>query len=132
MTGPGEGKLKVEASVYINGEPLEDVDVYIHVKGYSLARVTHLDIEHPDVNKHFKPHSGKFLKIVGVEDGFVVDGGSLTMVVKSPVLQDLLEVGEETYAWVGGKSGGMYIGFKKKYIEKLEKKAITIYGVSPR
>ncbi|MEM1746375.1 MAG: hypothetical protein QXR33_00285 [Candidatus Nezhaarchaeales archaeon] len=75
MTGPGEGKLKINAQVYVNGEPLRDVDVYIHVKGYSLARVTHLDIEHPDVNKYVKPHDGRFLKIVGVKGGFMVKEG---------------------------------------------------------
>lgn len=132
MTGPGEGKLKVDALVYVGGEPLENVDVYIHIKGYSLARVTHLDIEHPDMNKYMKPHSGRFLKIVGVKGGFMIRDGSLIIIVKSPLLEDLLKVGEETYAWVGGKHGGIYIGFKKRYVEELEKKASKLYNVTPR
>ncbi|MEM0240888.1 MAG: hypothetical protein QXP29_05450 [Candidatus Nezhaarchaeales archaeon] len=132
MTGPGEGKLKINAQVYVNGEPLRDADVYIHVKGYSLARVTHLDIEHPDVNKYVKPHDGRFLKIVGVKGGFMVKEGTWIMVVKSILLEDLLKVGEETYAWVGGKPGGMYIGFKKVYVEKLEERAIKLYNMIPR
>jgi len=132
VTGPGEGKLKIEAQVYVNGELLRDVDVYVHVKGYSLARVTHLDIEHPDVNKYVKPHGGRFLKIVGIKGGFMVKDSSWVMIVKSTFLEDLLKIGEETYAWVGGKLGGMYIGFKKTYIEKLEEKAIKLYNIIPR
>jgi len=132
LTGPGEGKIKLNASVYVNGELLRDVDVYIHVKGYSLARVTHLDIEHPKINEFIKPHSGAFLKIIGIKGGLMVKGRRWTLIVKSPVLRDLLTIGEETYAWVGGKIGGLYIGFKKKYIEKLEDKAMKIYNISPR
>lgn len=132
MTGPSEGKLKIDAQVYVNGELLKDVDVYIHVKGYSLARVTHLDIEHPDINRYVKPHGGRFLKIVGVKEGFMVKDSTWIIAIKSTSLKDLLEVGEETYAWVGGKFGGMYIGFKKMYIEKLEEKALKLYNLTPR
>lgn len=132
MTGPGEGKLRVDAQVYVNGELLKEAEVYIHVKGYSLARVTHLDIEHPNVNEYVKPYGGKFLKIIGVKGGFLIKGSSWTMIVKSTMLEDLLDVGEETYAWVGGKPGGTYIGFKKKYVEKLEEKALKFYDLAPR
>lgn len=38
MSGPGEGKIK-----------LEKVDVYIHLKGRSNARITHIDIESEDI-----------------------------------------------------------------------------------
>ncbi len=44
MTGPGEGKYE-----------LKGAKVYIHEKGKSLARITHIDIEHPDINKIIKP-----------------------------------------------------------------------------
>ncbi|RLF17902.1 MAG: hypothetical protein DRJ68_07220 [Thermoprotei archaeon] len=132
MTGPGEGKLKLEAEVYVNGEPLLGADVYIHVKGYSLARVTHLDVEHEELNGFVKPKSGRFLKVMGVKHGLRVEGRQWVLVVKSKELEGLLGVGEETYAWVGGKFGGIYIGFKKKYVEKLEEKAWTLFGVRPR
>lgn len=132
MTGPGEGKLKVDAEVYVNGELLKDVEVYIHVKGYSLARVTHLDIEHPDMNRYVKPYGGKFLKLVGVKGGFMIKGSSWVVVLKCSMLEDLLGVGEETYAWVGGKLGGIYIGFKKGYVEKLEERALKFYNLAPR
>jgi len=43
MSGPGIGK-------YI----LKGAKVYIHEKGKSLARITHIDIEHPDIEKIIK------------------------------------------------------------------------------
>lgn len=132
MTGPGEGKIRLNAQVYLNGESLENVDVYIHVKGYSLARVTHLDIEHPRINDFVSPHLGAFLKVIGVKNGLMIRGRSWNLIVKSPLLSDLLMIGEGTYAWVGGKIGGLYIGFKKKYIEKLEDKVIKLFNVIPR
>ena len=30
-------------------------DVYIHIKGFSLAKVTHLDVESEELNKILKP-----------------------------------------------------------------------------
>ncbi len=43
MSGPGEGKLEIK-----------NVKVYIHVKGKSGARITHIDIESPVINKIIK------------------------------------------------------------------------------
>ncbi|HDI74863.1 MAG TPA: hypothetical protein ENF55_02805 [Thermoprotei archaeon] len=118
-------------------------DVYLHVKGYSLARVTHLDIEDPLLNKIIPPSSHKYLKIIGLPTGFRI---LLKNIIKINVnkesilvnsidihcseLSDLLSSGESTIAYVGGKNGGIFIGFKKMYVEKLEKKAIKM-GVRP-
>lgn len=44
MTGPGYGK-----------KALKGAKVYIHEKGKLYARITHIDIEHPDINKIIKP-----------------------------------------------------------------------------
>lgn len=43
MSGAGEGK-------YL----LKGAKVYIHEKGKSLARITHIDIEHPTISKIIK------------------------------------------------------------------------------
>ena len=40
MSGPGEGKIKIGKA-----------DVYIHVKGKSNARITHVDIELEELNE---------------------------------------------------------------------------------
>jgi hypothetical protein len=43
MSGPGEGKIK-----------LGKADVYLHVKGKSNARITHIDIELDELNEIIK------------------------------------------------------------------------------
>jgi len=71
MTGPHPAKFE-----------LEDPRVYIHVQDEaSGANVTHIDIEHPDLN-------------------------------------DIIEPGENSF--VGGKSGGVFIGLKEEMIERAE------------
>jgi len=49
MSGPGEGK-------YL----LKGAKVYIHEKGKSFARITHIDVEHPDISKIIKPKESTY------------------------------------------------------------------------
>lgn len=49
MSGPGEGK-----------HLLRGAKVYVHEKGKSMARITHIDIEHPDINKIILPHEATY------------------------------------------------------------------------
>ncbi|MBI2630467.1 hypothetical protein HYW76_05180 [Candidatus Pacearchaeota archaeon] len=51
MTGPGEGKIKIGKA-----------DVYIHLKGKSNARVTHVDIELDELNKIIKPGEASYVQ----------------------------------------------------------------------
>jgi hypothetical protein len=60
MSGPGEGKIK-----------LGKADVYVHVKGKSNARVTHVDIELGKLNKIIKPGENTY---VGAKEGGVFLG----------------------------------------------------------
>lgn len=43
MTGACEGKIL-----------LKGARVYVHVKGKAGARITHIDVEHPDLNRILK------------------------------------------------------------------------------
>jgi len=136
MTGPGEGKIKLSARVFLalrSGieRELEDAEVYLHVKGYSLAKVTHLDIEHPSLNAFIPPSSGRYLYIKGVNGGLQISRGKAYVKVMNPKLNRVLGVDEWTVTWVGGKEGGIYIGFKKEHIRKLEELALE-FGVEPR
>ena len=136
MTGPGEGKVKLEAEVLLalrSGieSRLNGAEVYVHVKGYSLARVTHLDIEHPSLNAFIPPSGGKYLRVKGIDGGLQVFQGKTYVKVLNPELNRILSNGEATITWVGGKLGGIYIGFKKEHIRKLEDIA-SQYGVIPR
>jgi hypothetical protein len=51
MSGAGEGK-----------KLLKDVKVYVHEKGKSGARVTHIDIEGKDISKIIKDGDISFVK----------------------------------------------------------------------
>jgi hypothetical protein len=130
LTGPAEGKLPLEARVilHLNGErrELKEAEVYVHLKGYALARVTHLDVEHGFLNTFFKPKGGRFLTIVGVDGGLEVRFQKGKIMILSLLLNRVLGPGEATRTWVGGKYGGIYIGFRKAQIERLEGLAETL------
>jgi len=51
MSGPAPGK-----------KLLGKANVYIHEKGKSLARVTHIDIELPELNKIIKPKEATYVQ----------------------------------------------------------------------
>ncbi len=51
MSGSGEGKKFIGKA-----------DVYIHEKGKSLARVTHIDIELPELNEIIKPKESSYVQ----------------------------------------------------------------------
>ena len=134
MTGPAIGKLKLEAEVFL--EPghfkLDGASVFIHLKGYSLARVTHLDIEHEGLGNLIPPKRGGLHRIEGVRGGISIrlrnpketSGRTIKFVrVKCSHLNRVLKPGEVTVTWVGGKAGGIYIGFRKPQIALMEKLA---------
>jgi len=49
MTGKAEGKIE-----------LRGAKVYLHIKGKAGARITHIDIEHPKINKIIKPKEATY------------------------------------------------------------------------
>jgi len=49
MSGAGEGKYE-----------LKGAKVYLHEQGKSNARITHIDIEHPEINKIIKPKEATY------------------------------------------------------------------------
>lgn len=51
MSGPAEGKKLIGTA-----------NVYIHEKGKSLARVTHIDIELLELNKILKPGESSYVQ----------------------------------------------------------------------
>ena len=59
MSGPGEGKIE-----------LKGAKVYVHLKGKSNARITHIDVEHPTLNRIIKPKEATYA--AGKEGGFFV------------------------------------------------------------
>jgi hypothetical protein len=59
MSGPGEGKKLIGKA-----------NVYIHEKGKSNARITHVDIELDELNKIIKPGEASYVQ--GKEGGVFI------------------------------------------------------------
>lgn len=116
MTGAGEGKIPIKSRVFLGKKQIA-ADVYIHLKGYSLARVTHLDIESPKLN--LMEGKGDFFTIHGIEEGIAIP--ELDLILSCSLLSEVLEAGEKTRTWVGQKEDGIYIGFRKAEVLKLER-----------
>ena len=148
MAGEAFGKLKlVNTTVFLVSKnskiKLKKPTVYIHLKGYAFARVTHLDIEHEIMDNIIPPKRGYFLNIHGIKGGIEIKVEKEIKYEKKkfevkrieilhPLLNRILKEGEKTRTWVGGKFGGIYIGFKKKEVEKLEKIAEEEFRMKPR
>jgi|TARA_Y100000310_G_C20460570_1_gene705147 hypothetical protein len=69
MSGPGDGKIKIGTA-----------DVYVHLKGKSGARITHLDIELPELNKIIKSGENTY---VGGKRGGVFIGLKKEMITRA-------------------------------------------------
>jgi hypothetical protein len=121
MTAPIEGKLLLDAHVYLNDEELENAQVYVHLKGYARATVTHLDIEHLELTGIIPPKTRTFIWLIGIEDGILIrtEKGDTVKVIQ-PLLSNVLGRGEKTKTCVGGKFNGLFIGFRKRELTKLE------------
>jgi len=139
------GKIKLNAQTFVM--PRRDkvhASVYIHLKGYARARVSHLDIEKVGLSKVIHRGRGNFLQVKGIKQGIEItmreskeieiDGKKSevsSVIVLDPLLNEVLEKGKSTRAWVGRKYDGVYIGFRKEEIEKLEKMALEKFGIKP-
>ena len=129
MTAPAEGKLPLVANVYLNEEELQNAHVYVHLKGYARATVTHLDIEHPSLFDLIPPKVRTFIWIMGIEDGILIRTEKGDMVkVLCPLFNTVLPRGGKTKTCVGGKFSGIFIGFQKRELTKLEAIAETLPG----
>ena len=76
MSGPGEGKHE-----------LKGARVYIHEKGKSMARITHIDVEHPDLNRIIK--DGEATYCAGKAGGFFV-GLKKRMIIRANKLIEIV------------------------------------------
>ena len=59
MSGEGKGKHE-----------LKGAKVFVHEKGRSGARITHIDVEHPDLNRIIRPGESTFA--AGKRGGFFI------------------------------------------------------------
>jgi len=139
------GKFRLDAfAILMPCERRTDADVYIHLKGYARARVSHMDIEKVGLGRVIRRGRGNFLEIRGVENGLevvlreerqiVLDGEEVavsSILVNSPLLNEIIEKGKSTRAWIGRKYDGIYIGFRRAELERLEKLALKRFKAKP-
>ena len=137
MTGPGEGKIPLKARVLVGGREL-GCDVYLHVKGYSRARVTHVDVECGELNEAVPPGARAYATAytrggelrVRFREPLKALGYARELVIMCPELAAALAPMRDL-VYVGGKEGGVFIGFRREQIRKLEALASSL-GVPPR
>jgi len=139
------GKFRLDASTTLMPSKRKiDAKVYIHLKGYARARVSHIDVEKMGLGKVIRRGRGNFLEIRGIKNGLevvlkeecqiILDGENVavsSVVTTCPLLNEIIENETSTRAWVGRKYDGIYIGFKKAELEKLEKLALEKFGIRP-
>jgi hypothetical protein len=115
------GKRPLDAQVFLNDEELTNAHVYLHLKGYARATVTHLDLEHPSLAGLIPPQTRTFIWIIGIEGGILIrTEGNDTVKVLSSHLTTVLPQGQKTRTCVGGKTNGLFIGFRIRELRKLE------------
>lgn len=139
------GKLRLDASaILMPHEKKIDAEVYIHLKGYMRARVSHLDIEKIGLGEVIRRGRGNFLEIRGVENGLevilrekrqiILDGEEIvvsSIVITCTLLNEIIEKEKSTRAWIGRKYDGIYIDFRRAELERLEKLALEKFGIKP-
>jgi len=54
-----------------------------------------------------------------------------SIVVNYSLFNEIIEKEKSAKAWVGRKYDGIYIGFRKAELEKLEKIALESFGIKP-
>ncbi|MEM1508330.1 MAG: hypothetical protein QXY49_02190 [Thermofilaceae archaeon] len=144
MTGPGEGKIPLKSRVFlVSGRSRVELycSVYLHVKGYSMARVTHVDVEADQLNELLLPGDSAYAIVYTTGEELRIkfqEGRSLRSTSKqvSEVSIKCMELVSvlapvRSIAYIGGKEGGIFIGFKREFVRKLEELAVKL-GVMPK
>ncbi|EZQ04912.1 MULTISPECIES: hypothetical protein [Acidianus] len=113
-----EGKIQIEAQVKLDGKLLEGARVYVHIKGYSRARVTHVDLEHDELKKVLRPRHSDYPYVNWEGNNVKIEVKGHTIEVISQTLGSLIHMKGNLY--VGGKGKGLFLGFHKEEIKALE------------
>ncbi len=140
MTGPGPGKIRLDCEKLVIKRLREVVTtvrpvVYIHVRGYSYARVTHIDVEYPSlenmVGLGLREIVPIYLKRVG--DYVIIKSLKIntTMIIYSRDLARIMPYRYRGGGVMGGKIDGVFIGVRRDLIQILEEIAARM-GWPPR
>jgi hypothetical protein len=123
------GKIMVSADIYLDGVRLENAVTFIHIKGYGRARVTHVDIEDKKFNKILPPRHSDYPEVVWNSDTVKIPVKGHELVIISKTLGAIINLDGKLY--VRGKGKGIFFGFHKEQIQKIEAYA-TGLGIPPK
>ena len=122
------GKIKIPGKVFLDGIELDDSAIYIHVKGYSRARVTHIDIESPSLKGVIRPRHSAYPEVKWSELT-VINVNNHKIIINSEKLGEIIHLNGNLY--VGGKGKGIFLGFHREQIKEMENFASKI-GIKPK
>lgn len=111
----------VSGTVYLDGNKLENAIIFIHVKGYGRARVTHIDIEDPAFKKVILPRHSDYPEIEWNSKKVCIPVKGHKLVIISDTLGNLIKLKGNIY--VGGKGKGIFLGLHKEQIKSVEEYA---------
>ncbi len=145
MTGPAPGKIPLDIDVKLcsrNRCVNIECDVYLHLKGYSLARVTHLDLENSILNQIVPPRHAIYRPFKVYDNILRINLGKKYVLrelgivanyirLDGKVLSEIFNSGTHSWVYIGGKYGGIFLGFRKQQIIALEEYAAKL-GYYPR
>lgn len=119
----------VSADIYLDGVRLENAVTFMHIKGYGRARVTHVDIEDKKFNKILPPRHSDYPEVVWNSDTVKIPVKGHELVIISKTLGGIINLDGKLY--VRGKGKGIFFGFHKEQIQKIEEYA-TDLGIPPK
>ncbi|EQB73594.1 MAG: transferase [Ferroplasma sp. Type II] len=122
------GKIMVSGTVYIDNSKLENAVIFIHVKGYGRARITHIDIEDPTFKKIILPRHSDYPEIEWNSEIVSIPVRGHELVIISQTLGKLIKLNGNIY--VGGKGKGIFLGLHKEQIKSVEEYAAKL-GIPP-
>ncbi len=123
------GKIKVRGKVFLDNVELINANVYIHIKGYSRARVTHIDVQDPEIRKIILPHHSAYPEISWDSSTVNIPVKGHNLKIINDTLGKLIKLNGNIY--VGGKGRGIFLGLHKEQIKKLEEYGSSI-GIIPK
>ncbi len=119
----------VSADVFLDGARLENAVVFIHVKGYGRARVTHIDIEDRKFNKILPPRHSDYPEVVWNSSTVKIPVKDHELIIVSKTLGDIIHLNGKLY--IRGKGKGIFFGLHREQIKKIEDYAAFL-GIPPK
>jgi len=123
------GKIMVAGNVFLDGIELQNAIIFIHVKGYGRARVTHIDIESLAFRKILPPRHSDYPEIDWNSDKVCIPVKNHELIIISHTLGELIKLHGNLY--VRGKGKGIFFALHKEQIKSVEEYASRL-GIPPK